>query len=296
MDQEELQSRVFSLFGRGNQEAINYFLNCCPLWVRELCDYPYWFLVIKPKNMGAVFPVTAGISTLPAIVGSWIQSGWLKTTAGVDTYPIYAPYSDNQASQAIHFTPAKVRSVNFVKEFNKEGGFTLDLPVLDQNQSLSFSDYRVRSRPCQVILETNEDGSFLQFSPCPDEVRLYAVQFSLYDCPWYQKDTGEILNRWLNYAPQALVYKAAMHMAEYHKDTAIFKEYQEMLYGNPPKGDNRSSTMIVGELGRLKKETQQKNFQMYQSVSPMRGAGSFGRGGGPIDDPFYQQRAARRRR
>ncbi len=282
MTQAQLQTAVFQMFPRSNSEVITMFNNSLESWVNELCDFPYWFLTISPN---ADFTLGFPYTTLPTSykAGYWIDRGWLITQPGVNKYKIYAPLENDQSADSSWWAPAKVRQVGFIKEYTEQGQFRYDLEISAQNNILSNMSFLTQNNlsPKKVWIEQTESGSYLTFHPVPSEKKVYAIQFVLQTCPFYQSVTDSAIhNRWLTYAPQAVLYKCLIHVARYFDEKNLLQEYQTALYGDPPKGEVRSQFPYKGILGKLWEDTREMAKQIEQSIPWYKSsAQAFGRGG-----------------
>lgn len=257
------------------------FNDSVPFWIDELCDFPYWFLCMKPRAAGSVFPLANTLALTTPLIGSWVCNGWLRTVPGQTLYTIHAPYEDKSTTSAGRYYEANVRKLDYVKHFTEKGEFLADLPVANSSETLRFVNFDTTQEPLMASLEQHEDISYISFSPTPKDYGLYAVKFSLSSAPLFQVGSApEVYNRWMTYAPQAIKYKCLMHVAEFFHESTMRREYQEFLLGNPPDGEDRGGKAIQGELARLKRETRQKYQQDVRFMQHWDSARqAIGRGG-----------------
>lgn len=290
--QQELQDYVFREFGQVNSDAIQHFLRSAQTWIDQLCDFPYWFLVIAPDiTMINQFPLSGSISSLTPLVGSWYKSGWLKTTAGTSLYPIYTPLEDGLLTDATKYYTPRIRSLQYMKQFDEQGCYMQDLQVLESDMASIGTSYGERGTPTQVEIRHTESGSFLHLYPTPEESCLYSVQYVIAKCPWYQvtiSGSPQLKNRWLNYAPQAVIYKFLMEMAKFYHNEAMRDTYEKEL-----KGESKSGGGYVfgsgkrGELGRLVEETRARARSLMNQMIQQAKPGAWG------GDPFRPYRNRR---
>lgn len=274
-NQQELQESVLKEFGRYNSDSVAHLLRYSQTWVDQLCDYPYWFLVISPDlSMVSEFPLSSDLSSLSLLVGNWHKSGWLRTTPGTSLYPIYAPFRDSVATQSSHFHMAKVRNLHYVKHFEPEGYYRNDLMVLESDMASIGINYGDQGIPTQVELRTDENGSYLHFYPVPDNYYLYQIQFVLASCPWFQIAEGDLRNRFLNYAPHAVALKFLMQMAGFYQEETLRDFYEKELKGDSKSGGGTVISMGKrGELGRLVEATRAKAKSLNNQVISTRKPG-----------------------
>jgi len=267
----ELITEIGREFPRFNPEAQAMVEANVESWVNDLCDFPFWFLVNRPNlQFMTGFPVT--LASLTPLAGNWVSNGWLRTSLGVNRYQVYMPLEDNYAGSSLWYAPARVKNIQFCKEFNENGRFMYDLSFSSPDWSLTNYSYTTpgsTNRPVGCWLEQTETGSYLVLHPVPlTEQRLYAVQFELSTCPWYASvsSPADIKNRFMNYAPQAVLYKCLLHVAQYYDEKGMAKNFERILYGDPPRGEAKSNYPYKGIMGKLVEETREMHKQLNKSI------------------------------
>lgn len=286
--QAQLQAEVFSVFPRASPEAITYFSNKVEQWTNNLCDFPYWFLRLSASStFQSNFPLPSGDPTLlPLIIGNWVAKGWLRITPGVNRYQIFQPLEDDYASDPTWWAASRVKNIGYCKEFTSNGNLRYDLEYTSSDLSLSTTYVSSKNGPYKVSLETTESGSFLIFHPTPTQInlsKLYAVQCILSQVPWYQSPSdAAIRNRFLTYAPDAVLYKCLIEIARFFDEKTMAAEFKEELYGTPAKGEARGAFPYKGIMGKYWEQTRdmarqnEKTIPWYGSSAQAVGRGTLG--------------------
>lgn len=255
-------------------------------WISELSDvFPFWFLTPPVgEALRPLFPIsdlTAVTSMAPSVGGCWLDSCWLRTTAGQAVYDVYVPLEDQEADNPTWWRKEKVRQVDFCYEFSKEGTFLYNLPVPEYEDALLFSSFRTQQRPTQLTWRTIEDRTQFVLNPTPDKAYLYVIQFSIRSPKSYlDPSSGYNRNRFITHASEAVVAKGCLEAAKFFDEMELVKYWRNELYGTPEEAQGGVSALTGGILGRLRKVTisrprhSREQLKAYGSLAQATGLGN----------------------
>jgi len=268
---ESALAQIRGRFQRASSAWDTYAETNVESWIDDICRmYPWWFLTTNPGTLlRASFPYTS-MSTPTAKAGSWLDIGWLRTTAGQQVYDIYAVADESgyyaAPSDTSKWHLALCQEVRFLYEFDKDGCFLQDLDIQDDVSALTFIGYSQRARPCQAMWRSLEDRSQIVFDPIPDDAYLYAVSFTQSTTPIYTTDAGiSHRHKLLNVIPEALVQYGIMQGAQFFDEPGLGQQAEKALMGNPPNLHlPRSKKASLGLLDTLRNDTAKRQTQYEQ--------------------------------
>jgi hypothetical protein len=267
-------------------------------WMKDICaNYPWWFLQVIPGTTSLVqqFPfddltdLTAYSNAIVTGIGGsagWVDRGWLRVNAGQSRYPVWAPALPiNHDTDASNWSQVGISRIQFVKQFDYNGVFMADLECAsDVDRIGSFTTYGNRGKPVTcwfetVATETLGENSYINFTPIPDQTYLYQISFVMKQSPMY--DVGlSASNMFMNAYPEVCKYAIIIKACEYFEESEARKQYEEILWGNPPKGKTLSVQNACGLIANARRDSQNRYRQASQTMPQYLGArGALGRGG-----------------
>lgn len=266
-------------------------------WIKDICSsYPWWFLNVIPgtttlvpqfpfANLSALTSYSNSIVTTIGLDAGWVDRGWLRTQAGQQRYAIWVPavpiLHDASAS---NWVQVGISRLQFVKEFDYTGNFQGDLEC-DQNPNRfgSNANYSSRGKPVAAWFETSSavtgGVSYINLMPVPDQTYLYQVSYVMRYTPTYTS-SGSVASVFMNEYPEVCKYAVMIKACEYFQEDECRKMYEEILWGNPPKGSTIKVHTAEGLIGKMRKDSQTRTRQLSQTMPQYKGGrGAFGRGG-----------------
>ena len=270
----QLMTSVANTFPRGNISGWqSYFNTNLEVWLYELCDFPFWFLVQNPSpNFWGNFPI-CNYASIPLPYGQWAATGWLILEQGVSLYSMATPFEEDNEALTPWWSIFRAASLDVVKLHDHTGRELQDLEVLPANDFYSRYYYSgstiCKGMPKYCSLRTTESGSSIVIWPKPDKPYPLSVTWTLRESPPYiSPSDSNTYAKFLSWAPNAVLYKCLAQTASFFNESEMRKEFEAQLYGTPgvPKGDFNSITQVGGIIGALKEETYRKGSQRHQQA------------------------------
>lgn len=256
----------------------------------EICaEYPYWFLRVDPDI--PTFPVPQSTAT------GWLYRGWYLIGENQKSFPLQSVV--NQTSDITLLVSTECRQLNFVKCFDLNGSFLVDMMVSGgdefwskawvQQPDSSITNGMPRiARPYSVQLG-NLGGSTVQIAPQADQKYMLCVGWDMAHPPWFQHNNS-VTNVLLIQYPRLIEMLVYIQYAEFFKEWEIKEKCEREIWGDA-QGRVAASIPNWGIIGRMKLDTQARMGQQTTEMEWHQSArDALGRGGGyqrNLYDPYY---------
>lgn len=228
--------RINERYGRQKASVKARLVGDLNEWISRACRrFNFWFLHLDP-GLGVVsqFPLASSdFSSLTEKKGNWVDRGWLRVEANTPYYLFAYPSQEGiDTSGAVvskGWMWGEITHLLSVKEFDSEGSFLRDLPVLPYSEFSTFTKWDKQTRPDRVTFQTVNGTSVLHFAPTPDQAYLYQVRAKLASLP--PLDRADSTNVMLQTYPEMVITAGLLIAADYFHEAQEIQYHAVRLYG-----------------------------------------------------------------
>lgn len=247
-------------------------------WISRACRrFNFWFLHQDP-GMSVIeqFPLAnSDFSDLTKQKGNWVDKGWLLAEADMPYYTFAYPTQETINPGTGTITPkawawGEITHLLYVKEFDSEGSFLRDLPILPYSEFTTFTKWDKQTRPDRVAFQTMNNVSVLHFAPTPDQGYLYQVRAKLASLP--PLDRADSTNVFLQTYPELVITAGLLIAADYFHETQEIQYHSMRLYGAEYAATQDPTKVTPGGLlgealadSRRRDKSESDQLRVYQS-------------------------------